>query len=117
MVQVRFFCREPDGSVHTTVKGHAGFARKGTDLVCAGVSTLVYTLAEAMERMYFQRMLRRCPRIVMEDGSAEIIAVPKPEYLQEVLLVFWVMEAGLYTLGMHFPGTVAVEEALQVKNQ
>lgn len=27
-----------------TVSGHAGYAPKGQDIVCAGVSTLVYTL-------------------------------------------------------------------------
>lgn len=32
-----------------TVSGHAGYAKKGEDIVCAGVSALTYTLLNAME--------------------------------------------------------------------
>lgn len=39
-----------DGSRGFTVKGHAGSAPKGQDLVCAAVSTLVQTLAEGLRQ-------------------------------------------------------------------
>ena len=32
-----------------TVEGHAGYAPRGQDIVCAGVSTLVQTLVESLE--------------------------------------------------------------------
>lgn len=32
-----------------TVKGHAGYAEKGKDIVCAGVSTLVYMLIHSCD--------------------------------------------------------------------
>ena len=35
-----------------TVKGHAGTAPAGQDLVCAAVSTLTYTLAENVAQLH-----------------------------------------------------------------
>lgn len=32
-----------------TVKGHSGYAEKGKDIVCAGVSTLVYMLVNSCD--------------------------------------------------------------------
>ena len=32
-----------------TVRGHAGFSRYGSDIVCAAASMLAFTLAAAME--------------------------------------------------------------------
>ena len=34
-----------------TVRGHAGFSRYGSDIVCAAASMLAFTLAAAMERL------------------------------------------------------------------
>lgn len=31
------------------VKGHSGYAPRGQDIVCAGVSTLMFTLAEQLD--------------------------------------------------------------------
>ena len=33
------------------VNGHSGYAEAGADIVCAGASTLVYTLANSLERI------------------------------------------------------------------
>ena len=32
-----------------TVKGHAGYAERGNDIICAGVSTLIQTLIKSIE--------------------------------------------------------------------
>ena len=34
-----------------SIKGHAGYAEPGKDIVCAGVSTLAYTLIESVEKL------------------------------------------------------------------
>lgn len=34
-----------------TVRGHAGYAEKGKDIVCAAVSVLTYNLQESIERL------------------------------------------------------------------
>lgn len=42
---------EQDGLEHrVTVAGHAGYAEKGQDIVCAGVSSLFVALCEAADR-------------------------------------------------------------------
>ncbi len=33
------------------VNGHSGYAEEGSDIICAGASTLVYTLANSLERI------------------------------------------------------------------
>ncbi|MBP5180658.1 MAG: ribosomal-processing cysteine protease Prp [Clostridiales bacterium] len=33
------------------VNGHSGYAEEGSDIVCAGASTLVYTLANSLEKI------------------------------------------------------------------
>lgn len=33
------------------VSGHAGYAKKGEDIVCAGVSVLMYTLLNSLEEL------------------------------------------------------------------
>lgn len=38
-----------------TVRGHAGFSRYGSDIVCAAASMLAFTLAAAMEEAGLQR--------------------------------------------------------------
>lgn len=49
------------------VRGHAGNAPKGEDVVCAGVSTLTVTLADALSRVYAPGF-----KAVMDDGAAHI---------------------------------------------
>lgn len=34
-----------------TVKGHAGFKKSGSDIICAGVSAIVYTALGALDEM------------------------------------------------------------------
>ena len=114
MIRSRFYYCAPEGSLHMEVRGHAGWGPKGKDPVCGAVSSLVCTLGEAVERMYHQSMLRRCPRVVLEPGRAEIIAVPKASALREALIVFWFAELGLCGLAEGFPGNVIVEETMTV---
>lgn len=112
MILSRFYAAA-DGSLHMKTSGHAGAAPKGQDLVCAGVSTLAQTLARAVERLYYQGMLRRCPRVELYEGNAEIIAQPKPGYRSEAAMVFWTVQNGIAELAAGFPGNVKLEEAMR----
>ena len=42
-------CRDERGVRSLTVSGHSGYAESGRDIVCAAVSTLITTCANAME--------------------------------------------------------------------
>lgn len=114
MITAKFYCPR-DGSVHMRMEGHAGAGVKGEDLVCAGASMLACTLGAAVERMYEQSMLRRCPRVELAEGCAEIIAVPKPRLFQEVLMVFWTIQSGIAALAGSFPGNVTLEETMRIE--
>ena len=112
MILAKFYAAA-DGSLHMKAAGHAAAAPKGEDLVCAGASTLAEALARAVERLYFQGMLRRCPRVELYEGNAEIIAAPKEPFRKEVAMVFWTVQNGIAELAASFPGNVTLEEALR----
>ena len=48
---IRIALRQDERSAQFIVSGHAGYAEKGQDIVCAGISTLTNTLAN-MVRMW-----------------------------------------------------------------
>lgn len=50
-----------------TVKGHAGYAPIGQDIVCAGISTLVQTLIESIETLTADKI-----KYVSQPGLVEI---------------------------------------------
>lgn len=97
-----------------TLRGHAGAGPKGQDLVCAGASALACTLGRAVERLYEQSMLRRCPRVELYQGNAEVIAVPKERFDRECAMVFWTVQNGIGELAASFPENVRLEEALRL---
>lgn len=105
MINVHFFT-QADGSVHLEMDGHAGAAPKGEDLVCAGASTLCYTLAQAVRFLHSQDALSHPPVIEIQEGRASIIAVPKSEYDGVVYTAFWTVQTGFYTLSSSYPDHV-----------
>jgi len=57
------------------IKGHSGFAEAGQDIVCAAVSVLTQTGANALEKVAGLQ-----PEIQVEDGYLQVML---PENLQE----------------------------------
>lgn len=57
-------CRNESG---VKVKGHAGFAEMGEDIVCSGVSALVQTLISSIEELTDDRI-----EYVIEPGWVDI---------------------------------------------
>ena len=108
MIQIKIY-RKERGSVHLVIMGHAGAAPRGKDPVCAGVSALACTAAQAVTDLHRCGFLRCRPRIVLEDGYAVIIATPKWEYMAEVMMTFWVVQTGLSVIAANFPRFVRVE--------
>lgn len=51
------------------VEGHAGYARKGEDIVCAGVSALVLTAIESLGRFLSRQPLLEIPEETGDEGS------------------------------------------------
>jgi len=71
-VQVR---RDENGVCGLTVKGHAGYAKSGSDIVCAAASVLITTCANAL-----QSVAGISPLLKVTEKPA-LIAVDLPETL------------------------------------
>lgn len=65
MIQIQI--KAEHGHVAIDVSGHANAAPKGEDVICAGVSTLVMTLCEALARAGAQEYTCR-----LADGKARV---------------------------------------------
>ena len=87
-----------------TVKGHAGTAPAGEDLVCAAASILVCTLAD-MERL--ERIGDHAVRFV--KGDSEVSTIPLPGMRSSVLEVYDAVCNGFAILQQHEPGAVKYE--------
>lgn len=109
MIIAKFYQKNRDGSIHMTLQGHAGAAPKGEDLVCASATMMAYTVAQAVQFMFEQGMLKKKPKISIKEGNAAVIAIPKEETYAEVLHTFWVAQCGVHVLVRNYPQYVKLE--------
>lgn len=109
MITARFYQKPSNGSIHMTLKGHAQAAPKGEDLICASATMLAYTVAQAMQFLHEQGMLRKKPKIHIRDGEAVIIATPTEEAYAQTLHTFWVAQCGIHVLAHNYPQNVKLE--------
>ena len=108
MVKIHFWQEKDKGSIHLKVKGHAGTAPKGEDLVCASATMLVYTVAQALSFMHEQGQLEEKPHIKIREGKAVVVARPKEEFFAEALHTFWVAQCGAHLLAKNYPEAVSL---------
>ena len=109
MIVARFYQKPSNGSIHMTLKGHAGSAPKGEDLICSAATMMAYTVAQAVQFMYEFDKLKKKPKIHIKDGEATIIATPKEDALAETLHTFWVAQCGIHVLAHNYPSNVTLE--------
>lgn len=84
-----------------TMKGHAGYAEKGKDVVCASASMLCHALAQGLKEMRLG--LVNAPHINLTDGYAKITCMPKKEFLQNIDLIYWTVLNGFNLLAQSYP--------------
>lgn len=89
-----------------TVRGHAGTAPAGMDLVCAAVSTLTYTLAVNIKQLHRWKKVTK-PKIRLENGDAEISCVPVGVCRSMVQDVFEAVCIGFALLAEKYPDAVS----------
>lgn len=87
MIEIHF------NGLKVTASGHAGFAPRGQDIVCAGVSTLLAAAAETAARMRRDGLLEECT-VRLEPGDAEIAMKPTPEGSAKAEAVMEMLRAG-----------------------
>lgn len=91
-----------------TVVGHAYSGDAGHDLVCAGVSTLVHTLA-ANIRSWNDAGHVKHPSIVLEKGEAELSCEFPRRYNAQLTLVMDAICGGLEILAKSYPEHISYE--------
>ena len=79
-----------------TVQGHAGYAPKGQDVVCAAVSALVYALIATLEETENMR------ESVIRPGYATVAA-------KEQDRAFDVVRGGLRQIAARYPACISLE--------
>ena len=108
MIKVKFHYDSENGCLKMCISGHATYAPKGEDLVCASATMLVYTVAQAMTFYHEQGYLQEKPKIKIREGKASIHVVPKEEYYAETLHSFWVAQCGAHVLAKNYPENVGL---------
>lgn len=76
-----------------SIEGHAGHGKKGEDIVCSAISTLFYTLGQALSES--KHMIDGEITFKDEDGKGFISCKPKAEYVANVSLIYWTILTGL----------------------
>ena len=95
--------------ISMSVVGHAGQAEVGKDIVCSAASILAYTVAQTLTQMHTQGWLKKKPHLNLKEGRSVITCVPKSEYYEECLMVFFVAEVGYTLLAKNYPQYVALK--------
>ena len=75
MLDIKFLADDASRSVHIRLSGHAGYAEKGRDIVCAAASILAYAASGCAESLYADGLLREPPICSIEAGDTIISVV------------------------------------------
>ena len=102
-------CETETGSISLSIKGHAGAAETGKDIICASASILVYTAAQLVEGYGKSNMLNSKPILIIKKGRATVTCSPKKRYYDEVKHSFYVVQAGLSLLAYNYPQYITLE--------
>lgn len=80
MTEITFI--KSKNSFELKVEGHSGYAEKGKDIACAGVSTLVVSLANMLEGNSFKFKIP--PLVIIKEGYALICAYPQSNIIKKL---------------------------------
>lgn len=98
-----------------TCSGHAGYAEKGKDIVCAGISALCMALLSSLRELHDEDIIK-IRRIYTSDGfvTAEI-GYPDDFYSrQKAEAVFMTVLNGLKEIEKLYPDNLIVNQLLTV---
>ncbi len=110
MIKVKFMMDEEHRVILMTLKGHAGQAEHGKDIVCASASILAYTVAQIVKAMDHHGDLLGSPTILLDEGDAMISCQCRdPEDFGELVHTFFVASVGYSLLAHNYPEYVSLE--------
>lgn len=103
MIVINLSSRDLDGCVRLEVKGHAGQAEHGKDIVCSAVSILTYTAAQLIKEMEAYGMCLGNPEVEMNSGNAVIKAEFSKFTYVDALKMLHVITTGYSLLQARYP--------------
>jgi len=112
MIRVRMGQDPEKRIVALRIKGHAGFAERGKDLVCASASILAHTAAQDVKDHEKAGRLACAPTVRLSEGRTEIAAQAATDEAFALLLhTFFVIQKGFLLLEHNHPRCVSVRKA------
>ena len=110
MITAKFVVDVDNRFIKMTLKGHAGQAEKGHDIVCASASILAYTVAQMVMVMEHHGDLDGKPTINLNEGDATISCrCRNSEDFGELVHTFFVAQVGYSLLAHNYPQYVSLE--------
>lgn len=92
-----------DGEMHTlSVNGHAGYADKGQDIVCAGVSAIIYALIGWLENHSYDTRF-----VSIDECNGEVVISCEGD--SNVASVFYMTAIGVEQIMNTYPDHVDIE--------
>lgn len=82
--------------------GHAGYAEAGKDIVCAGLSALMFTIPASLKA----RGIRYSLDLGATDGEARLKAYPDADERYACMIIFETIAEGLALIAEHYPDNV-----------
>lgn len=98
------------GEFYLLAEGHAGYAAKGGDIVCAGISALIFALGAQAESMWRAGMLEKKPKLHFSPGRAEIGFRPKACRRERAAGAFETAAAGLRLIAADYPENLKISQ-------
>lgn len=110
MIVARFSKDDEKKMLSLHVKGHAGQAKPGEDIVCSAASILAFTLGQSIMFDKERGLIKYKPKVKLDNGDAIITARAKDDSAwAELLITYMVIQNGYYGLAHNYPQYVAVE--------
>lgn len=103
MIQVEIYDNEMGEHV-ITASGHAGYAGKGKDIVCAATSVLMYTLIEELEKLETDGDVTDCE---VEENDIGMLVKFKGDSVEAKMACETIL-SGLQMLAEQYPDNLAV---------
>lgn len=104
MIEINYY----RGYHRITVRGHAGSAEEGKDLVCAAVTALVLTAAANVRRME-EKGCTYSTAVTVDKGDAELEVNPKAYFRLSIMQILDAICAGFEVLSREYPEYVRYE--------
>ena len=108
MIQVTF--TEKGNRLSLTLKGHAGYAEVGKDIVCASASILAYTVAQFVMEAENNGDIASSAEISLDSGDTVISCEPTEDAMSSIQSVYSFAKMGYALLAHNYPHCVQFNE-------